>query len=154
MPPHEVGDRLIPGSPVRTDARAIPPIRVELAVSEFHNFSQGIQGRLENSKEPSQPNDQGDCGEFHQTLDYRSNVQRSHLVKRVPQNGGGILSRCKPYKHAQTGYFGESFSHKAPPDLGGFWVHWLIYKRRSPPEVGKITQGNVLWIGASRVERW
>lgn len=59
---HEVIDWFIPCSPVRPDARTVPPVHVELAIREAHNLCQSVQERLEQSEKSRKPDNQRDCG--------------------------------------------------------------------------------------------
>lgn len=62
---HEMVDGFVPCTPVGTHGRAIPPIGVEFAVAETHEFRQGVEDGLEDSEEAGEPDDEGDGGEFH-----------------------------------------------------------------------------------------
>ena len=60
MPSHEVIDRLVPLSPIDPYAGAIPPFCVELSIVEHHDFCKSVQGRVKDSKESSEPDDETD----------------------------------------------------------------------------------------------
>ena len=65
---HEVGHGLVPRRPVDAHAANVPPVAVELAVAEPHDFGQSIQERLEHGEEAAKPAKQRDGGEFHDTF--------------------------------------------------------------------------------------
>lgn len=50
MPPHEMVDRFIPGSPVRAHAGTIPPLSIKFTVAKPHNFGESIENGLEDCK--------------------------------------------------------------------------------------------------------
>lgn len=56
---HELVDGLVPGSPVYAYARTVPPVSIELSVTEFHDFGKSVQEGLEEREESSKPNDEG-----------------------------------------------------------------------------------------------
>lgn len=66
---HELVDGFIPRAPVRADAIGVPPIAVEVAVTEAGDFGEGIEEGLEEREEAGEPDDEGDGGEFHEPLE-------------------------------------------------------------------------------------
>lgn len=42
VPAHEACDRLVPGHPVDANTGGIPPLGIELAVTEAHHLSQSV----------------------------------------------------------------------------------------------------------------
>ncbi len=102
---HEMVNGFVPGTPVSTHGRAIPPIGVEFAVAETHEFGQGVEDGLEDGEEARQPDDEGDGGEFHQTLDDGCDVQGFDFIQRVAEDRGGVLGAGEPDEHAE----GEAF---------------------------------------------
>lgn len=58
VPSHEIIDRFIPRPPVSPDAGAVPPVRIELPVAESHHLCKSIEGRLKNSEEAGEPDDE------------------------------------------------------------------------------------------------
>ena len=79
MPPHEIIDRLVPRPPVSSDARAVPPLAVELAIPEHHDLGQGVEDGLEDGEEACEPDDQGDGREFHEAFDNGRDIQECNL---------------------------------------------------------------------------
>ncbi|KFY44377.1 hypothetical protein V495_03489 [Pseudogymnoascus sp. VKM F-4514 (FW-929)] len=69
VPLHELVDWFIPRAPVCAYAVGIPPVAVEIPVAEAGYLSQGIEERLEEGEEASEPDDEGDGGEFHEALE-------------------------------------------------------------------------------------
>jgi hypothetical protein len=92
MPPHEIGDRLVPGSPVGADTTHVPPLTIELAVSKLQHFGQSIEERLEKGEEAAEPAEKRDGGELHHTLCDGDQVQLVHHVERVLKKRCGVLS--------------------------------------------------------------
>lgn len=78
---HEVCDGLVPGRPVGADTAHVPPVAVELAVAEPHDLCQSVERRLEQGEEAAQPAEDGDGGEFHDTLGNGCKVEREDLVQ-------------------------------------------------------------------------
>ena len=62
MPSHKVIDGFIPRPPISPHAWAVPPFGVELAIAKHYDLRQGIQRRLKDGKEASEPGDKADGG--------------------------------------------------------------------------------------------
>lgn len=140
VPTHKASDRLVPCNPVDTDAWGVPPFGVELAVSEAHDFSKGIQEGVEESHKAGQPAKEGNGGEFQHALDNGDEVKRRDLVQRVLQQRRGVLSGSNPDDDAETEHFAAAFEDKRPADLISAGVDGLIDQRRSPPEIRQILE--------------
>lgn len=154
MPAHEMIDGFVPGAPVIAHRRAVPPVGVELAVAEAHDFRQGVEGGLEDREEAGQPDDEGDGGEFHEPLEDGGDVHRLKLVERIAEDGRGVLRAGEPDEHAEAEAFGDAFDDEEPADGGGSRVYRLVDEGGGPPEVGEVADGDVAGVGAMGVDLW
>ena len=68
VPSHKMIHGLVPRPPVRPHRRTVPPLHIEFAIPEPHDFRQGIENGLEDGEEAGEPDDQGDGAEFHEAL--------------------------------------------------------------------------------------
>ena len=152
MSPHEIRDRLVPGSPVRANTADVPPIAVELAVAEAHHFSQGVKCRLEKREESAEPAKDGDGGELHDALGNGREVERQDLVERVLEERRSVLGGGYPDDNAQTCELEQALEHEAPADLACARIDGLVYERWGPPEVAQVIEVDVLGIWAALVE--
>lgn len=138
MSSHEVGDGLVPRSPVFPDAANVPPWPVELTVGKAHDLGKAVHRRLEERKETTEPTEQRHSGQLHDALHNGDKVEAGHLVERVLQQGCGILSGCDPDGDAETEYFQSTHCNVPPADSVGAWIGRLVYKRWGPPEVAEV----------------
>lgn len=75
MPLHELIYGLVPRPPIHAHAWTVPPIRVELPVSESRHFGQGVEKGLEESEKAGKPNHERNCRKLHEALKDGDEVQ-------------------------------------------------------------------------------
>lgn len=91
---------------------AVPPVAVELAVTEAHDLSESVEEGLEKSEKASQPAEEGDGGELHETFDDGCEVQCSHTAERILKQRYSVLGAGDPDDDAESYHFNCTFRHK------------------------------------------
>lgn len=96
VPLHEMRDRFVPGRPVFSNTYGVPPVAVELSVSETENFCEGIEERLEQGEKSCEPADQTDSAEFHDSFQDVGAMKFRDVVQAILQQRHSVLSARKP----------------------------------------------------------
>ena len=152
VPAEELVHGFVPGAPVGAEGLAVPPLVVKRPVRKPRHLGQGIEERLEERKEPSQPDDQRDGGQLEQPLQDRRVIQRSNLVERVAQDRRRILRAGEPDEDAEANDLADALGYKDPPDLVVARVRGLVDEGGGPPEVDEVVEGDVARVWAFLVD--
>lgn len=140
--------RAVPGAPISTQAHAVPPVVIEEAIAKSKHLGQRVEEGLEQSKEASEPDNERNGRQLQQALEDRRDIQRGNLVERVAKDGRGVLGAGHPHKDTQANDLTNALADKDPANLVGARVDGLVDKRRSPPKVDEVLDGDVLRVGA------
>ena len=143
---HKVCYGLVPGSPVCADGCRVPPVAVELSVTEAHHLGQSIKSGLEEGKETTEPAEDANGGELHDALGNGCQVQGEDLIEGILEQRGGVLGGGNPDDNAETGELGQALEDKAPAYLIGPGIYGLVDKSRGPPKITEVLHVDILWV--------